>query len=135
MSKFQRRRASAAGVVAAATLSLIGFAASPAAASARGCTGNAGMTDGSGSVCLDVTGSKLKIDRFTISKKSNNRAWKDKPVIVAGSWSWTGPMQDARRTQTVEVSQTINRTFPNNTKMCGYWSQFPGKKACITIHN
>lgn len=115
--------------------SLLALGASPAAASGRGCTGNAGMTDGSGSVCLEVTGTKLKVTKFTIKKKSNNRAWKDKPVVTAGNWKWTGATVSARRTETKSISKTLNKSFPNNTRMCGYWSNFPGKKACITIHN
>ncbi|WP_399088957.1 hypothetical protein ACGH2B_15150 [Streptomyces sp. BBFR2] len=130
--RMRRTRFAASALVGC--VSLLALATSPAAASAEGCAGNPGSTDGSGSVCLNVKGTKLKVNKFTLDKQSNNRAWKDKPVITAGKWKWTGKTVSARRVENKKVSKTINKSFPNNTRMCGYWSKYPGTKACITIH-
>ncbi|MET8982001.1 hypothetical protein ABZX85_41045 [Streptomyces sp. NPDC004539] len=128
-------------LAAVTTLGLGGLSGSAQAAdvgilSATGCTGNAGSTDGSGSVCLEIKGTKLHVDSFKLSKKSNNRAWTDRPIIEIGSgYGYFGTLESASRTQTVTVGATVNQNFPNNTKACGWWEKYPGTKACVTIHN
>ena len=113
--------------------------ATPAAATATGCAGNAGMTDGSGSVCLTVNGSGLHVDSFKLTKKSNNRSWTDYGIVEIGSpvlHGLYGPTISCSRTATCSLTDSyVNESFPNNTKACGWWAAFPGKKACITIHS
>lgn len=128
-------------LAAVAVFGMTGMSGSAQAAdagilSATGCAGNAGSTDGSGSVCLEIKGTKLHVDSFKLSKKSNNRAWTDRPIFEIGStYGYYGTLENASRTETVTVGSAVNQSFANNTKACGWWEKYPGTKACVTIHN
>jgi len=128
-------------LAAVTTFGLAGSTGSAQAAeagilSATGCAGNAGSTDGSGSVCLELKGTKLHVDSFKLSKKSNNRAWTDRPIFEIGStYGYYGTLESASRTETVSVGSAVDQSFANNTKACGWWEKYPGTKACVTIHN
>ncbi|MFJ2442457.1 hypothetical protein ACIOWG_18830 [Streptomyces sp. NPDC087658] len=104
--------------------------------SATGCTGNAGSTDGSGSVCITVKGTGLRVDSVSLSKKSNNRAWKDYAKIdfTDGSAGFQSATHSVARTVTKTVGWDPFSNAENNSKVCGYWHDFPGTKACVTIH-
>ncbi|MFE9458099.1 hypothetical protein [Streptomyces californicus] len=104
--------------------------------SATNCTGNAGMTDGSGSVCIIVKGSGLKVDSVHVSKKSNNRAWTDYARIEFsdGSGGYMSGTVSAARTVTKTVGTNWGLNAADGSKVCGWWAQFPNKKACATIH-
>ena len=134
---YSRRRTSAllaAGTIAASVL----LSATPANATATGCTGNPGATDGSGIVCLTVKGSKLHVDSVKLEKQSNNGDWKDYGIISIGSpvtFEVQGPTISVDRTVNATLSDTVNESFPNNTKACGWWHKYPNVKACITIHS
>ncbi|MFH9982223.1 hypothetical protein ACH4ND_23870 [Streptomyces sp. NPDC017179] len=104
--------------------------------SARNCTGNAGSTNGAGSVCIEVNGTGLKVDSFYLTKKSNNRAWTDYAVIEFSdkSGGYMSATVSARRVETKKVGTTWGFSHADGVKLCGYWHNFPGTKACATIH-
>ncbi|WP_405681608.1 hypothetical protein [Streptomyces sp. NBC_01238] len=132
----------ALSLVAAIGMSTIAFTGSAQAVevqplSATGCTGNAGSTDGSGSVCISVTGTGLKVDSVSLSKKSNNRAWTDYAQIdfTDGSGGYMSATVSAARVETKTVGFKWGLNAANNSKVCGYWHNYPGTKACVTIHS
>ncbi|MGW3508340.1 hypothetical protein [Streptomyces sp. NPDC000994] len=104
--------------------------------SATNCTGNAGSTDGSGSVCITVNGTGLKVDSFYLSKQSNNRAWTDYAHInfTDGSGGFMSQTVSAARVEKKTVGTTWGLSAADGSKICGYWHNYPGTKACATIH-
>ncbi|MFD8732116.1 MULTISPECIES: hypothetical protein [unclassified Streptomyces] len=130
-----------ATLAAATTLGVAAFTGSAQAVdvtpfSATNCTGNAGATDGSGSVCITVKGTGLKVDHVSVSKKSNNRSWTDYARIdfTDGSGGYMSATVSAARVETKTVGTAWGLNAAHNSKVCGYWNKYPGTKACATIH-
>ncbi|MFG3529712.1 hypothetical protein ACGF8B_23605 [Streptomyces sp. NPDC047917] len=128
-------------VMAAAVMTGFSLAGSAQAAdvnllSATNCTGNAGMTDGSGEVCIIVNGTGLKVNSVYVEKRSNNTSWTDYGRIEFsdGSGGYTSGSVNAARTETKRVGTQWGLTAKDGSKVCGWFSKFPGTKACATIH-
>ncbi len=93
--------------------------------------------DGSGSVCLYVTGTGLHVDSVKLTKLSQY-SWTSYPTIEIGSpvdWASSGPTLSGSKGQTISKSSVVNMSFPNNSKACGWFTDHPGLKACVTIHS
>lgn len=134
MLSSRHRMIQSAATIGAGGVLLLGLSAAPAAASTTNCTGNAGSTDNSGSVCVHVNGSKLHVSSVTLEKKSNHGSWTDQPYIKAGKWHWKGKKRHGARVATVKVTKKVKKSFANNTTLCGWWVHHPGTKACAKIH-
>ncbi|WP_262061406.1 hypothetical protein [Streptomyces sp. STR69] len=104
----------------------------PAYASATGCTGNPGSN---GSKCIDVKGTKLHVDTVKTTLTKNHADDCGKATITIGS-SWkrtSAKICEARDFSWGPI--TVNKSFPDGTKACASWSNYPDGKACITIHD
>ncbi len=128
-------------VMAAAVMTGFSLAGNAQAAdvnpmSATKCTGNAGMTDGSGEVCIIVNGTGLKVNSVYVEKRSNNTSWTDRGRIEFsdGSGGYTSGNVTAARTETKRVGTQWGLTAKDGSTVCGWFSKFPGTKACATIH-
>lgn len=133
-----RKYVVAVAVAAMTGLSLAGSAqaADVGVLSATKCAGNAGMTDGSGEICIIVNGSGLKVDSIYVEKRSNNTSWTDYGEInfSDGSGGYTSGTVSAARTETKRVGTKWGLNAKDGSKVCGWFHKFPGTKACATIH-
>ncbi|WP_369170205.1 hypothetical protein AB5J49_21265 [Streptomyces sp. R28] len=103
----------------------------PAYASGSGCTGNPGS---SGSKCISVTGTKLKVNTVKTTLTKNHADDCGKATITIGSWKKTsGRICEARDFSWGPI--TVNKSFRDGTKACASWSNYPRGKACVTIHD
>ncbi|MGC4986610.1 hypothetical protein ACLQ18_39465 [Streptomyces sp. DT193] len=100
--------------------------------SASGCTGNPGSN---GSKCIYISGSGLHVTTAKTTLTKNHADNCGTPHIDFGDiMSFTGPRTCEARDFTFGP-EPVNYSFPNGTKACAWWSNYPEGKACITIHS
>ncbi|MFF8918546.1 hypothetical protein ACF08M_35890 [Streptomyces sp. NPDC015032] len=127
--------------IAAATALVIGCVIVPATQasateitpmSGSGCTGNPGSN---GMKCIYVTGTKLHVDKIktTLTRNHANPNCGRAHIEIGRNYATTsGNICDGRD---FSFTDTVGLSFPNNTKACAWWSNYPEGKACATIHN
>ncbi|MEU9115114.1 hypothetical protein AB0D04_25835 [Streptomyces sp. NPDC048483] len=125
--------------IAAAAVLVMGGAAIPATQasaadlttmSASGCTGNAG---GNGSKCIDVTGTGLHVKSVTATLTKNHADNCGRATISIGRNYVTTSGKICAASE-FEFTDTVGLSFPDGTKACASWSNYPDSRACITIH-
>jgi len=118
------------GAVLVPTTAQAATASSVTPMSATGCTGNPGSN---GSKCISVKGTKLHVDTVKTTLTRNHANNCGVAHIQIGSWKKnSGRICKIRDFSWGPIK--VNKSFPNNTKACAWWSNYPNGKACINIH-
>lgn len=108
--------------------------ASPAKATGTTCLGNAGSADGS--VCLTVYGTGLYVESFLLRLVKNHADNCGTPTVTFSRgqpYLYQGAPRCAARV--FEYSSTVVTNYPNQTQVCGQWSNYPRWRPCVTVHS
>lgn len=117
----------------AVPLSLLALSPSPAFATATGCTGNPGS---SGSTCITVNGSGLRVDSVKATLTRNHLgSGCHRVTITFGSTYSIGATRCGDGRTRVYGPEPVLMSFPNGTMACASWSYNPSIRPCVTIHN
>lgn len=126
------KRGALVAAVFAAYLATLVPQANASVASADTCDGNAGY---SGATCIDVQGSGLRVDSISTTLQRYQHSGCYSPVItVNGAVNLRGPSVCAGPKWSYGPVR-YGYNFPNNARVCAYWSYNPDVKACITVHS
>jgi hypothetical protein len=124
---------SLATALVAVPLSVLALNPSPASATATGCYGNPGS---SGSTCITVNGSGLRVDsvKATLTKNHLGSGCYRVTITFGSTYSIAATRCGDGRTR-VYGPDPVLMSFPNGTRACASWSYNPSIRPCVTIHS